>query len=162
MHLFDIDVPGKITFRESDTLSPGQAITVVDTDAGRLGVGICYDIRFPELAALCAQRGAQLIVYPGAPQFPLRRASLDAMSAQQNMITRFPRAGEIYWGCLHGLLLLDLQQGNPRDKDCWSRLSVNLHVRLSSGLAAEGAQLSAPWKPPNPASRVWRVQARST
>ena len=43
------------------SIQDGQAITVVDTDAGRLGVGICYDIRFPELAALCAQRGAQLV-----------------------------------------------------------------------------------------------------
>ncbi len=38
----------------------------MDTDAGRLGIGICYDIRFPELAMCYAQRGCQLIVYPGA------------------------------------------------------------------------------------------------
>ena len=65
-HLFDIDIPGKITFKESLTLTPGQGPTVVDTDAGRLGIGICYDMRFPELAQIYAQRGAQLIVYPGA------------------------------------------------------------------------------------------------
>jgi omega-amidase len=67
--LFDIDIPGGITFRESETLSPGDSITVVDTDAGRLGIGICYDIRFPELAMLYAQKGAQLIVYPGTEHF---------------------------------------------------------------------------------------------
>ncbi|KAI8466365.1 MAG: carbon-nitrogen hydrolase [Monoraphidium minutum] len=66
VHLFDIDIPGKMTFKESLTLSPGDGPTVVDTPAGRLGVGICYDIRFPELAMVYAQRGAQLIVYPGA------------------------------------------------------------------------------------------------
>eukprot|EP00195_Chlamydomonas_chlamydogama_P017009 CAMPEP_0202892380 /NCGR_PEP_ID=MMETSP1392-20130828/2095_1 /ASSEMBLY_ACC=CAM_ASM_000868 /TAXON_ID=225041 /ORGANISM="Chlamydomonas chlamydogama, Strain SAG 11-48b" /LENGTH=314 /DNA_ID=CAMNT_0049576305 /DNA_START=56 /DNA_END=1000 /DNA_ORIENTATION=- len=66
VHLFDIDIPGKITFKESLTLSPGDGPTVVDTDAGRLGVGICYDIRFPELAQIYGQRGVQLIVYPGA------------------------------------------------------------------------------------------------
>ncbi|GBF87953.1 nitrilase cyanide hydratase and apolipo N-acyltransferase family protein [Raphidocelis subcapitata] len=66
VHLFDIDIPGKMTFKESLTLSPGGGPTVVDTPAGRLGVGICYDIRFPELAMVCAKRGAQLIVYPGA------------------------------------------------------------------------------------------------
>lgn len=43
--MFDIDIPGKITFKESDTLSPGETGTVVDTPVGRLGVGICYDIR---------------------------------------------------------------------------------------------------------------------
>ncbi|KIZ03228.1 omega-amidase [Monoraphidium neglectum] len=66
VHLFDIDIPGKMTFKESLTLSPGDGPTVVDTPAGRLGVGICYDIRFPELAMLYARRGVQLIVYPGA------------------------------------------------------------------------------------------------
>ena len=66
VHLFDIDVPGKMTFKESDSLSPGNAVTVVDTPWGGLGVGICYDIRFPELAGLMRQRGANIIVYPGA------------------------------------------------------------------------------------------------
>jgi omega-amidase len=65
VHLFDIDIPGKITFKESETLTPGQCGTVVDTDAGRLGVAICYDLRFPELAMVYAHRGVQLIVYPG-------------------------------------------------------------------------------------------------
>ncbi|GFR46917.1 hypothetical protein Agub_g8564 [Astrephomene gubernaculifera] len=66
VHLFDIDIPGKITFKESLTLSPGPGPTVVDTEAGRLGLGICYDIRFPELAQLYAERGCQVLVYPGA------------------------------------------------------------------------------------------------
>lgn len=65
VHLFDIDIPGKITFRESDTLSPGEVFTVVDTPAGRLGIGICYDLRFPELAMVYRQRGVQLVIYPG-------------------------------------------------------------------------------------------------
>ena len=57
---------GQITFKESDTLAPGDALTVVDTAVGRIGVGICFDIRFPELAMACANRGAQILVYPGA------------------------------------------------------------------------------------------------
>lgn len=66
LHLFDIDIPGQITFKESETLTPGDLPTVVDTEAGRIGVGICYDIRFPELAGIMAARGAQLLLYPGA------------------------------------------------------------------------------------------------
>jgi hypothetical protein len=66
VHLFDIDIPGKMTFKESLTLTPGEMPTVVDTAAGRLGLGICYDIRFPELAMLYAKRGVQVLVYPGA------------------------------------------------------------------------------------------------
>ncbi|KAL8498904.1 hypothetical protein ACS0TY_022030 [Phlomoides rotata] len=66
IHLFDIDIPGKITFKESQTLAAGETPTVVDTEVGRIGIGICYDIRFQELAMLYAARGAQLICYPGA------------------------------------------------------------------------------------------------
>ena len=65
-HLFDIDIPGEITFKESDTLRPGTELTVVDTAVGRVGVGICFDVRFPELAMACANRGAAIMVYPGA------------------------------------------------------------------------------------------------
>lgn len=66
VHLFDIDVPGKIKFQESETLSAGDEITMLNTDFGKIGIAICYDIRFPELAAITARKGASLMVYPGA------------------------------------------------------------------------------------------------
>lgn len=66
MHLFDIDIPGKIIFKESDTLKSGNNITVVDTDLGKIGIGICYDIRFPELSRIMALKGANILVFPGA------------------------------------------------------------------------------------------------
>lgn len=66
LHLFDINIPGKIEFRESDTLSPGDNITVVDTRFCKIGIAICYDIRFPEIFRLMAQKGAQIIAVPAA------------------------------------------------------------------------------------------------
>jgi omega-amidase len=66
IHLFDIDVPGKITFKESEVLSPGNEQTIFDTEYGKMGVGICYDIRFPELAMIAARKGAIAMIYPGA------------------------------------------------------------------------------------------------
>lgn len=51
-HLFDIDIPGKISFFESDTLTPGDKLTIVDMPFGPVGLGICYDIRFPEMALI--------------------------------------------------------------------------------------------------------------
>jgi omega-amidase len=66
VHLFDIDVPGRITFKESDSLSPGESVTIVDTPWGKIGVGICYDIRFPELALIMRKRGCRMLLYPGA------------------------------------------------------------------------------------------------
>ncbi|KAJ5930151.1 hypothetical protein N7466_005644 [Penicillium verhagenii] len=66
-HLFDIDIPGKIAFKESDVLSPGNQLTVIDLpEYGKIGLAICYDIRFPEAAMIAARKGAFLLVYPGA------------------------------------------------------------------------------------------------
>ncbi|WP_090551112.1 carbon-nitrogen hydrolase family protein [Natronincola ferrireducens] len=66
MHLFDIDVKGKITFKESDILASGEGITVVDTEFCKIGIAICYDMRFPELMRLMALKGAEVIVVPAA------------------------------------------------------------------------------------------------
>ena len=58
VHLFDINVPGKIFFQESLTLSPGNSISVFDTPfGGKIGIAICYDIRFAELSMLTARQG---------------------------------------------------------------------------------------------------------
>jgi len=66
IHLFDIDVPGKITFKESDSLSPGSSFTTFNTPWCKVGVGICYDIRFAELAQIYRDQGCKLLIYPGA------------------------------------------------------------------------------------------------
>jgi len=66
VHLFDIDIKGKITFRESEVLSAGDSFTVVDTDLCRIGIGICYDMRFPELSGIMTVKGAELLIFPGA------------------------------------------------------------------------------------------------
>ncbi|XP_074294856.1 omega-amidase, chloroplastic-like [Silene latifolia] len=71
LHLFDYDA-GEASFRESDYFAAGDSPTVVDTaGVGRIGVGICHDIRFPELAMLYkrndpAMTGVDLIIYPSA------------------------------------------------------------------------------------------------
>ncbi len=66
MHLFDIDVKGGQSFRESDTLTAGNQVTTFDTEFGRMGLAVCYDIRFPELFRLMANHGARVIIVPGA------------------------------------------------------------------------------------------------
>jgi len=66
IHLFDIDIAGGQQFKESDTLSSGSNITIVDTEFGKIGVIICYDIRFPELIRLMALEGAKVIFVPAA------------------------------------------------------------------------------------------------
>jgi len=66
MHLFDIDIPGKISFQESETLSPGNTYSTFNIGAWKIGLGICYDIRFPELAQVYTKQGCNLLLYPGA------------------------------------------------------------------------------------------------
>ena len=66
MHLFDIDVKGGQSFKESDTLTAGSQVTVFDTEFGKIGLCICFDFRFPELGRLMALAGAKLILVPAA------------------------------------------------------------------------------------------------
>jgi omega-amidase len=65
-HLFDVDVPGKITHQESKVMSPGAGLTMFDTAFCKVGVGICYDMRFAEMGQIYGRKGCQLLIYPGA------------------------------------------------------------------------------------------------
>ena len=66
IHLFDIDIKNKQTFKESDTLTAGDSITVFNTEFGKIGLCICYDFRFPELARLMTLQGAKAIIVPAS------------------------------------------------------------------------------------------------
>ena len=66
IHLFDVDVRGGLSVRESDTISPGTEVVVADTPLGKVGMSICYDLRFPELYRAQVDRGADLIMVPSA------------------------------------------------------------------------------------------------
>lgn len=65
-HLFDIAIAGGQHFQESATLSPGQDLLVFDQGRAKVGVGICFDVRFPEMAKAMARQGAEILVYPAA------------------------------------------------------------------------------------------------
>eukprot|EP01101_Sappina_pedata_P000589 TRINITY_DN1078_c0_g1_i3.p1 TRINITY_DN1078_c0_g1~~TRINITY_DN1078_c0_g1_i3.p1 ORF type:complete len:240 (-),score=91.46 TRINITY_DN1078_c0_g1_i3:92-811(-) len=67
MHLFDIDIPGKIFFKESETLTAGDTFAVLETEYCNIGIGICYDLRFPELSThLAHKKGCKILCFPGA------------------------------------------------------------------------------------------------
>ncbi len=80
IHLFDVDIPGRIeAYRESRHVAPGAAAAVVDTAAGRLGLSVCYDVRFPELYRHLSAAGAQLLVVPSAFTAPTGRAHWETL-----------------------------------------------------------------------------------
>jgi predicted amidohydrolase len=75
MHLFDVDIPGRAeSYRESAHVTAGAEVAVVDTPVGRLGLSVCYDVRFPELYRRLSAAGAQLLSVPSAFTSPTGRA----------------------------------------------------------------------------------------
>ncbi|MBF0096853.1 MAG: carbon-nitrogen hydrolase family protein [Magnetococcales bacterium] len=66
IHLFDVDLGGEAPYRESDRVVPGAQAVLVNTPMGRLGLSICYDLRFPELFRALAESGAELVTVPAA------------------------------------------------------------------------------------------------
>lgn len=66
IHMFDVDLDNGESWRESATYEPGAASTVVDLPFGRLGLAVCYDVRFPQLFRAQALAGAQVLTMPAA------------------------------------------------------------------------------------------------
>lgn len=66
IHLFDVSISEQETYQESATIERGQDLVVVDTPVGKIGLTVCYDLRFPELYQQLAAQGAQLFTVPSA------------------------------------------------------------------------------------------------
>jgi predicted amidohydrolase len=72
IHLFDVDLPGAV-HRESRGVTPGKEVVVAETSVGRLGLSICYDVRFPELYRALSGAGARILLVPSAFTVPTGR-----------------------------------------------------------------------------------------
>lgn len=79
IHLFDVDLPGRVTVRESDAMQPGTEVVCVDTPLGGIGMTICYDLRFPELYRKLAFAGARVLTVPSAFTFPTGEAHWEVL-----------------------------------------------------------------------------------
>ncbi len=79
MHLFDVEIPGRVSVRESDTRAPGDAVVTARTALGTLGLSICYDLRFPELYRALVRAGAQVLLVPSAFTFPTGAAHWEVL-----------------------------------------------------------------------------------
>jgi len=67
MHLFDVSVPGTDEeYRESDTIAAGEKELLIDSPFGRLGIAVCYDLRFPEIFRKMVEQGMEILVIPSA------------------------------------------------------------------------------------------------
>ncbi|MDZ4361978.1 carbon-nitrogen hydrolase family protein [Brevundimonas sp.] len=79
LHVFDVDLPNGETYRESAGIRPGDVAAVADTSWGRLGLSVCYDVRFPQLFRSLAKAGASMIAVPAAFTVPTGRAHWETL-----------------------------------------------------------------------------------
>jgi len=79
IHLFDVSIPGGETHQESAHFAPGQAVIVIDSPVGRLGLAVCYDLRFPELFRQMLAQDVEVIALPAAFTHATGRAHWDVL-----------------------------------------------------------------------------------
>ncbi|WP_417790180.1 carbon-nitrogen hydrolase family protein [Terasakiella pusilla] len=79
IHLFDVDLEGGESYRESNTFDGGEQAVLADTPWGKLGMSICYDVRFPHLYRAYGQAGANIITVPAAFTKPTGRAHWEVL-----------------------------------------------------------------------------------
>lgn len=79
IHLFDIDLPGRVTVKESDAKMPGSEVVTAATTIGTIGLSVCYDVRFPELYRRLVYAGANIITIPSAFTFPTGEAHWEVL-----------------------------------------------------------------------------------
>jgi deaminated glutathione amidase len=66
IHLFDVNIPDGARYAESETVQPGTQPVVAETPLGKVGLTVCYDLRFPELYRQLSSRGAEILTIPSA------------------------------------------------------------------------------------------------
>jgi predicted amidohydrolase len=80
IHLFDVELPERAeSYRESANMAPGKTPALVDTPIGRVGLAVCYDVRFPELFRNLSAQGAEVFVLPSAFTAPTGRAHWETL-----------------------------------------------------------------------------------
>ncbi|KAL3523741.1 hypothetical protein ACH5RR_016575 [Cinchona calisaya] len=140
MHLFDVDVPGSAVYRESSFTEAGNEIVAVDSPFGRLGLTVCYDLRFPELyQQLRFHHNAQVLLVPAAFTKPTGQAHWETLL----------RARAIETQCY---VIAAAQAGKHNDKresygdtliiDPWGTIVGRLPDRLSTGVAVADIDFS--------------------
>ena len=84
LHMFDVDLPDGESWKESSIYAPGETAPCVETPVGRLGLTICYDLRFPHLYRALAKAGAEILMVPGSVHAPDRQGTLGNAAAGQS------------------------------------------------------------------------------
>jgi len=119
IHLFDVDLPGRVTIKESDAKSGGTEVSWTETSLGPIGLTVCYDLRFPELYRRLAFAGAKIVTIPSAFTFPTGEAHWEVLlraRAIENQL--FVVAPGQFGPNIHGFS----DYGNSMIVDPWGRV----------------------------------------
>ena len=132
IHLFDVDLPSGETWRESAAYAPGDRVVAADTPWGRLGLSICYDLRFPDLYRALSGAGADMLAVPAAFTVPTGLAHWHVLL----------RARAIEAGAF---VIAAAQSGNHEDGratfghslvvDPWGEVLLDMESRIGVGIA---------------------------
>jgi nitrilase len=99
IHLFDVDVPGSVeSHRESAHTAPGKEPRLVETPVGKLGLAVCYDMRFPELFRMLSRQGAEVFVVPSAFTVPTGRAHWESLLRARAIENQCGLIAPAQWG----------------------------------------------------------------
>ena len=99
IHLFDVTIPGRNEqYLESSHVTPGNATVVADTPVGRLGLSVCYDMRFPEMYRDLVSQGAQWLAMPAAFTVPTGRAHWETLLRARAIENLCYVAAPAQWG----------------------------------------------------------------
>jgi len=119
IHLFDVDLPGRVTVKESDAKMPGSEVVTAATGVGTIGLSVCYDIRFPELYRRLVYAGATIITIPSAFTFPTGEAHWEVLIRARAIENQcYVLAPAEFGANVHGFA----DYGNSMIVDPWGRV----------------------------------------
>lgn len=119
IHLFDIDLPGRVTVKESEAKMPGSEVVTAATELGTVGLSVCYDIRFPELYRRLVYAGATIITIPSAFTFPTGEAHWEVLMRARAIENQCYVLAPAQFGTnVHGFA----DYGNSMIVDPWGRV----------------------------------------
>ncbi|MGZ8652684.1 MAG: carbon-nitrogen hydrolase family protein [Actinomycetota bacterium] len=124
IHLFDVDLPGQPPFRESATFSAGDQLVTHETDVARLGLSICYDLRFPELYRGLMVMGAEVLLVPAQFQFETGKDHWEVLLRARAIENQCFVVAPGQWGTFDDPENGRRSYGNSMAVDPWGRVLV--------------------------------------
>jgi deaminated glutathione amidase len=124
IHLFDVDLPGQPPFRESATFTAGDQLVTHETDVGRLGLSICYDVRFPELYRGLMVMGAEVLFVPAQFQYETGKDHWEVLLRARAIENQCFVVAPGQWGTFGDPENGRRSYGNSMAVDPWGRVLV--------------------------------------